>query len=293
MNLSGKICLGVIAVLLVPAAIMLTTMSLDIRGKWQAEIAKRQESLVASAAELAEAHVAVNELEGTLHRQTYAWGDVWDAPRSEPLSDTEIQIGVGRSRGLGRNVQDGVNPKVFVFSEAGDSSQYLGEFELTEIDTDRAAGQMIRPAYPGEVQSWAPGQYHVRDTLPPNWLVSVAELESQLILIGSKLALQQEEDRIQDKLMVASQSTLDQRLAELNGDADAADGASQQVLDGLVETLRNLENERNLVLDEVHDLRIKLVKDYLALQKTLKENSGTVEERQVNASERKPAIVGQ
>ena len=66
--------------------------------------------------------------------------------------------------------------------------------------------------------------------------------------------------------MTASQELLDQRLAELNGDADAAAGASQQVLDGLVETLRKLENERNLVLDEVHSLRVKLVNDYEDLE---------------------------
>lgn len=293
MNIYGKVALWSIVILLGPAAIVLTTMSLDIRSKWQAEVAKRQESLVASTAELAEAHVRVNELEGELHRQTYAWGEVWDAPNSEPLSGTEIQIGVGRSRGLGRNARDGQAPRVFIFSETGDASAYLGEFELAQIDTDRAVGQTIRPAYPGEVQAWAPGTYHVRDTLPSNWLVSVAELESQLIQIGSKLSLQEKEEQIQNKLLASSISTRDQRLAELNGDANAPDGASQQVLDGLVETLRKIEDERNVVLDEVHDLRIKMVKDYLVLQDTLKNNRNSVEQRQVNASKRKPAVVAQ
>ncbi len=293
MNIFGKVFLGLIAILLIPAATVLTTMSLDIRSKWQAEVVKRQEALDTSFQKLSEARVSVNELEGTLQRETNDWGDVWDAPNSEPLqSGNEIQIGVGESRGLGRNAQDGQTPRVFVFSETADASGYLGEFELIEINTDRSAGQLVRPPYSGEAQSWPRGTYHVRDTLPPNWLSSIAELESQLIQVGSKLSFQQEEDQIQTKLLASSQSTLDQRLAELNGDADASAGASQQVLDGLVETLRNLENERNSVLDEVHDLRIKLVKDYLDLQDTLTKNREGVEEKQVNASERKPAVVG-
>ena len=293
MNFWGKFLVGVIAVLLIPAAIVLTTMSLDIRSKWQAEVAKRQEAIAASSAKLTEARVRVRELEGRLHRQTNVWGEVWDAPNSEPLSDREIQIGVGKSRGLGRHVQDGKKTTVYVFSESGEASNYLGEFALTDIAVDRAAGELTRPAYPGETQTWSRGTYHVRDLLPPNWLVSVAELEAKLIDINSKLSFQQIEDKIQDKLLAASQSTLDQRLAELNGDANAPDGASQQILDGLVETLRKLENDRSVVLDEVHNLRVKLVKEYLVLQDTIESNRTAVEKNQVNASERKPAVATQ
>ncbi|MBT5017338.1 MAG: hypothetical protein HON04_01185, partial [Planctomicrobium sp.] len=129
-----------------------------------------------------------------------------------------------------------------------------------------SAGQLIRQPYPGEVQAWPVGAYHVRDTLPANWLATVADLEGQTTIANSKLGLQQEQERLINSQMTASQELLDQRLAELNGDADAAAGASQQVLDGLVETLRKLENERNLVLDEVHSLRVKLVNDYEDLE---------------------------
>ncbi len=294
MHISGKIALGLIVVVLVPAAILLTTMSLDIRSKWQAEVEQRQEKLATSTLQLEEMRTKVSNLEDEYQLNTFAWGEVWEAPQSQPLAGGDgIQIGVGRSSGLGRNFDPAKPPRVYVFAENGDASRYLGEFELDQLDADRAAGRLLRPAYPGESQSWVGGKYHVRDTLPSNWMSTVADLEAQRILIGSKFRMQQEQERLMTDQLSGSQEIMDQRLAELNGDADAAPGASQQVLDGLVETLRKLESERNVVLEEVHGLRVKLVKDYLSLEDSLEQNRKLVDSNQSNASELKPALAGQ
>lgn len=294
MHILGKVLLGLIAVLLIPAAIILTTMSLDVRSKWQAAVEQRQEKLATTAAQLTEARVKVSELEGALQRETFDWGDVWAAPQSQPLSaGNDIQLGVGRSSGLGRNVSPGKTPRVYVFSENGEQSRYIGEFELVQIDADRSVAQLIRQPFPGEFQSWPRGMYHVRDTLPPNWLSTVADIEAQITVGRSKYSMQQEQDRILTGQLQASTETLEQRLAELNGDTDAPPGASQQVVDGLVETLRKLENERNSVLSEVHDLRKKLVHDYLNLESILAKNRESVDKRQVNVPAPKPAVAAQ
>ncbi|QDT33102.1 hypothetical protein [Thalassoglobus polymorphus] len=294
MHISGKIALGLIVVVLAPAAILLTTMSLDIRSKWQAEVEQRQEKLTTSTDQLDKIRTKVANLEGEYQQKTFAWGEVWDAPQSVPLAGQNgIQIGVGRSSGLGRSFDPAKPPRIYAFAENGDASTYIGEFELDQLDADRAAGRLLRPAYPGEAQSWPQGKYHVRDTLPSNWLSTVADLEAQLILIGTKFRMQQEQESLMTKQLAASQVIMDQRLAELNGDADAPMGASQQVLDGLVETLRKLEDERNLVLSDVHDLRVKLVKDYIDLETSLEKNRNLVDSSQSDASARKPALAGQ
>lgn len=278
MHILGKVLLGLMVFLLIPGAVVLTTMTLDIRSKWQAEVEQRQEKLAASKEQLNVAKVKVSELEGELQQLTFNWGEVWDAPQSQPLpAGNGVQLGVGQSRGLGRNADPANPPRVYAFAGTGEQSAYIGELELVQIDGDRSAGQLIRQPYPGEVQAWPVGAYHVRDTLPANWLSTVADLEGQTTIANSKLGLQQEQERLINSQMTASQELLDQRLAELNGDADAAAGASQQVLDGLVETLRKLENERNVVLDEVHGLRVKLVNDYETLERLVAGNRTILE----------------
>lgn len=292
MHIMGKVFLWLMAVVLIPAAVLLTTMTLDIRSKWQAEIKQRQEKLATSTQQLNQVRAKVTELEGQLQRNTFDWGQVWDAPQSQPLpAGNGVQLGVGRSRGLGRNAQPGKAPRIYAFAEAGDQSTYIGELELVQIDADRAAGQLIRPPYPGEAQSWPRGKYRVRDTLPANWLSTVADLESQTTVAASKLGFQREEETIFKKQLAASQASLDQRLAELNGDANAPSGASQQVLDGFVETLRKLENQRNETLHEVHALRVKLVKDFSRLEKTLASNRKAVSGMTTVAAPAKPAVV--
>lgn len=286
MHILGKVCLGIMVFLLIPAAIVLTTMTLDIRSKWQAEVAKRQEALAKSEEDLTVARVANAELEGKLQSLTFNWGEVWVAPQSGPLpGGNGIQLGAGRSTGLGRNQQPGKAPRVYAFAGMGDQSMYVGELELVQVDNDRAAGQLMRSPFPGEAQSWPGGVYHVRDTIPSNWLATIADLEAQSIVASTKLSLQKQQESMMLDQLNSSQELLDQRLAELNGDGEAPAGASQQVLDGLVETIRKLEKERNTVLDDVHDLRIKLVNDYENLESLIAGNRSVLQKQTAQAGQ--------
>lgn len=294
MHILGKVLLGLILVVLIPASILLTTMALDVRSKWQAQIEQRQDRLAQTQSRLTEARVRVSDLESELQRRTYAWGEVWDAPNSEPLPGSPgVQLGVGTSRGLGRNIQAGKQPRVYVFADGGEASAYIGEFELVQVDTDRAAAQLPRPPFPGEMQSWPRGNYRVRDTIPANWLSTVAQLESQIVVTSSKLGMQREQERVVTRQLANSQAVLDQRLAELNGDANAPEGASQELLDGLVETLRKLENDRNATLKDVHALRVKLVEDYTELEQLIASNRSSVEQRQAGSAKPKAAVAAQ
>lgn len=286
MHIIGKVLLGIMVFLLIPLAILLTTMALDVRSEWQAAIQTRKADLVQTGERLSAVRVQVNELEGRLQSLTYNWGEVWDAPRVQPLpSGRGVQVGVGASSGLGRKAQAGQKQRIYVFSDGQNNSRYLGEFEIVQANADAVAAELLRDPYPGEVQNWPAGRSHVRDTLPPNWLATIADLEGDLLIVNSKLQFQQMQDSIIQRQLAASQTTLDQRLAELNGDADAPPGASQQVLDGLVETLRKLESERNSVLDDVHSLRVKLVREQLELEKTLETNRSLVAARETPQSD--------
>ena len=283
MHTIGKVFVWVSVALLIPAAIILSTMALDIRSKWQKEIADRQEKVETGQQSLAEARLAVRALEEELQKEIHQWGDVWQAPRSQmlppdPEGRPRYEFGAGKANtGLGATKQ--TSPTVYAFHEPqpGESSRYIGEFELGNLLEQRSGGRILRLPFEGEVQTWPKqGKFHLRQQIPGGILATIAELESELIISRSKLDSMKINEEIVTRQIQRSDESLEQRFAELNGDGNAPEGASQQVLDGLVQTLRKYEAERNLTLEDVQKLRRKLVLDYLDLQKTLENNQNQV-----------------
>ncbi|MEW4489306.1 hypothetical protein AB1L42_14585 [Thalassoglobus sp. JC818] len=296
MHLYGKIFLWMAVVILIPA-ILLTTMALDIRSKWQAEVKQRQEKLKTSEQQLAEMRLTVRNLEEELQQESHLWGEVWQAPgsRSLLLNDgiPRFDFGVGQNAGLGVG-PDSQSPTVFAFVEPqpGESSRFLGEFEIGDLKAARSGGRLLRNPYPGEIQTWPQqGKVHLRQTLPGSWGSAIAQLESSIIIANSKLETMKINEEIASRQIQNSEESLDQRLAELNGDGNAAAGASEEVLNGLVETLRKYDSERNSLLEKVQELRRKVVNDYLSLTQQISENRDEVEARQAGNSPEKPAVV--
>jgi len=279
MHILGTVFAWLTAVATV-AAIVLTTMLLDVRNKWLTQVQQKQTQVAQSTTELADLSRKVRQLEEELQRATHAWGEVWSAPNSGgplPGSPGMIAVGVGTSRGLSQSAAaqnkalDAATYFVFNTNNAGES-QYMGEFRIAEARADQAAMKLARDPYPGEVESWTPGNYRVRDLLPGNWTATTADLEGQWLIATTQLRTQQNQLEILNRQIQVSQAALDQRLAELNGKADAPPGASQEVVDGLVQTLRDLETKRNANLATVDNLRRQLDTSYVALRKTLDAN---------------------
>lgn len=281
MHVLGNVFLW-LSVVLILVAITFSTMVLDVRSRWLSEIEQRQEALARSGEELRTTAVRVRTLEEELQRRIQLWGDVWTAENSRPMpgDDGRIEIGAGTSAGLGQKAdQQGRDlPAVYVFSEGPDgASQYLGEFRLTEVLGDRAAARLTRRPYPQEMQSWPQGTFRIRENLPGDWRSAFADLESQQLIAETKLRTQALELETLNNQIRVSQAALDRRLAELNGDAEAPEGATQEVLDGLVETLRKFNTERDLVLAEVHRLRRQLDREYVRLRRILAGNREAAE----------------
>lgn len=282
MNLFGKIAVWSMVILLIPAAIILSVMSLDLRSKWQAELKSRHDKIAENAKRLEESKLALTTIEGELERTRSIWGDVFDAPGSQmigpdPEGRPRYQFGAGKvNTGFGASI---TNPTGFAFFDAqpGESSRYIGEFEIGVSDENRSGGRILRLPFENEVESWPQGgNFHLRELVPGSLTTAVAELEAAIIIENSKLQGLIGTQEIVNGQIASSNKSLEQRFSELNGDADAPAGASQAVLDGLVETLRKYEMERNQVLDAVQELRRELVRDYLDLQATLKSNQDLI-----------------
>lgn len=307
MHVMGNVFLW-LSVVLILAAVTLSTMVLDVRSKWLGEVEKRQQALVQSREQLREAELKVRGLEEDLQRRMHLWGDVWVANNSRYMPNGSLELGAGSSAGLGLKAQGEGRPQpaVYVFGQdaAGDT-QYLGEFQLDQLLTDRASARPARQITPEEIQRWPTGQYRVRENLPGGWRSAFAELEAQRLITLAKLRTQEAELETLSNQIRLSQAALDQRLAELNGDANAPAGADQEVQDGLVETVRQFEATRNRLQREVSVLRRELDRKYVHLRQTLAANEAAANRLRESAADvgskqqvqalpdRKPAVANQ
>ncbi|MCA8999262.1 MAG: hypothetical protein KDA80_19875, partial [Planctomycetaceae bacterium] len=226
MHILGTVFAWLAAVVTI-VAIVLTTMLLDVRTKWLDQVVQKQEQVEKSIADLDSAEIQVRQLEEELQRATLYWGDVWTAPDSQgpvPGSPGLISVNVGTSKGFSQDAEalgkDIKNATYFVFNtnNAGES-QYLGEFRVDDLTAGQAGMRLARRPYAGEVETWAPGNYRIRDLMPGNWMATTANLEGEWLIANTKKRSQELQLDILNKEIQASQRALDQRLAELNGDA--------------------------------------------------------------------------
>jgi len=272
MHILGKVLLWLCVVLLIPASLVLTSMVLDVRHRWLKDVSDRQQRVEQGLQQLAETQERVRALEEQRQALVQSWGDVWTAPNSGPQAGTPgaIELGVGSSSGLPQRGKEGkIDPSVFVFADTPAGSQYLGEFIVSDIRPAQAIARLARKPYPKEAETWPRGIYHVRGTLPANWLAMNADLQGQQVIADSILVDQQLELNIRNELIKSSQATLAQRMAELNGNPQADEAAGAEVKDGLVESLRKYESARNQQLFVVNELRHQMFDEYSRLRHIL------------------------
>lgn len=273
MHVLGKVMLG-FAVVGILAAVVLSTMVLDVRHKWLAQVETAQQKLADSEQALADAERNLRAKEEELQALTHDWGATWSAPNSgpQPGGNGIIEIGVGGSAGLAAKAaaQNKPLPQVHLFAVSGpEESRYLGEFQVVDVRADRAAVRLARDPLPMEVASWPAGEYRVREAVPASWEDVYGKLVGEYVIDASKLRTQQMNLDIQRRHIEASQRSLAQRLAELNGDPNAPPGADVVVVDGLVQSVRRFDTERNDLLSEVDRLRHQLDTTYVALMDTI------------------------
>lgn len=257
-----------------------STLLLDIRHKWLTEIEQRQKKIADGAVQIADARRRVRDLEEQRQRLTHAWGDVWQAPnaRPQPGGAGVIDLDAGSNAGFPQKQGENPPPSVYLFADNSGQTNFIGEFAVTASRGDASVVQLTRPPYPQEVAKWPQGGYHARNQLPQDWLTMMAGLQAEQIVAESNLQAQMLQLQILNNQIKASQEALDQRLAELNGNPNAPPGASEDVMIGLVATIRKSEVERNTVLANVDRLRRELVATYDSMRYTLDQNRTKTEE---------------
>lgn len=261
MHVLGKVFLG-LTIVLAGVDAYLATLLVGHRQHWekqienvQAEVAQTHENLVAT-------RDRVRGLELELNRIHDTWGQYWTTPPGRPLNAQTgvFVIGGGSALGLPQPAAGAPAPPVYLFSEEADgSSRFLGEFRLTDVQADQAGGQIPhQPPLPPEIaglQQYAGTPIRVRESVPSAWRSATADLYAQFAVAEQNLTFQANQLQIQNEELAKSQAILDQRLAELNGDPQPPEGASQEVIDGLVLTIRKEETSRNAALQLLDGLR--------------------------------------
>jgi hypothetical protein len=131
-----------------------------------------------------------------------------------------------------------------------------------------------------EITNWpdigSGAQFRVRQSVPSAWRTSVNNLYVLYAQEERKLDFQQRLRRIQEEQLEQSNAILDQRIAELSGDDDPPENAHQDVIDGLLETMRREEVARNAELVELYDLRRQYLRKSNKLQELIESNQAAV-----------------
>lgn len=282
MSTLGKIFGSLLLVSLFVAFWLSGTM-LAGRKEWLDKIDAKQKQLAALesgpesvASVRRQFEVARNELDWEVDN----WGQAWQAPNSgaSPVGDGSIELGVGANAGLGRGQQDPAKlPVVYVLGPDAQGKQtYLGDFKLMEVRQDTAGGKLTRVPFQGEVQSWPRGELRVREEIPGNFRNQMAELRTLALIAEQHVRQENDQLKIQEQHIAASQVAVDKRMAELNGNPEAPEKAGEDVKDGLVQTLRREETARNTLAKEVDALRRLLSDKHLLLTKILEGNNNSV-----------------
>ncbi len=280
MNTLGKILMGLLLACLLFAT-YLTTGALKARSTWLKKIGDKTTQIEQAQKDLASNKKLFEDARNLVHWENDTWGRAWQAPNSgpSPTGDGSVEFGIGSNAGLAKGQTDPAKlPIVYLFAtEAGSPPKYIGDIQLTEVRQDSAGGKLTRPPYADEIQGWPSGEYRIREQVPHDYLDTIDDLRTQLILADQTVAHEQAMLKIQNEHVTASQAALDQRLSELNGKPDAAEKAGLDVKEGLVQTLRREESSRNTLVGEVDQLRRELSDKHLLLTNILAENLNQVQ----------------
>lgn len=275
MHVLSKVLLGVVVVMAIISVILTSKLRLA-RGHWLQQIEQRQDQLATVREDLRKQKLVVADARAEVNRRLNLWGDSWSGVPGQVVNPQigAIALNVGANHGVGQPAGEEAAP-LFVFAQSpqGEGTQYLGEFRPTGIQAGATAAAMTRQPYQGEVQSW-PQQvpWRVRELIPSSWREIFSVLETR-----TAEALQDVQDQNArlakaDELNTKSQQQLQRRLGQLEGSPDAIEGSAAEVLDGLVESLRKDQVQRDTELATLDGLRHEYDRKYRQLQELIERN---------------------
>lgn len=284
MHVLGKVFLG-LTIFLGLVNVYLASVLLANRTHWHQQIEKRRADFESARKGRIDAQNQLSRVSLELDRIKTTWGDAWTgAGQPLNLANASFAVGVGTAVGVPVVVAAGPLKEMYLFveDEAG-KSRYLGAFRHQQAQADQSGFTLSRGyLYPDEGVAWqqvipaANAKWRVRESIPSSWRSGFATLDSDWSVAMKHLDDQQNSLRIASEQLAVSQGLLDQRYAELNGDPEPPEGASQDVIDGLVLTLRKEETARNARLQRVDELRHYYKRRIDELNGLLEQNQKTV-----------------
>jgi hypothetical protein len=172
-------------------------------------------------------------------------------------------------------------PLVYVFANQADgSSHYVGEFVLRDVQAGQTGMQLTQqpplPTAIAALQQLQGQNLRVRPAIPPASRSLFDDYFARHAVINQQLDFQRNQLQIQTAQLAKSQAILAQRLAELNGDPQPPEGASEQVVKGLVVTIRDEESARNAELQVLDGLRHDFARKTAQLNSLVQQNQQTV-----------------
>ena len=293
MNVGGKFLLG-LTIILAGADAYLVTVLYAHRTKWQQQIEQKRDAVESTEIAARDAEKRVITLKNDLSRITANWGQfrVENSVGAAHLDvdgqvlnaqDGSLAFGAGTSVGIPEPAADKAPPVMHIFAETQDGgSQYLGEFALTTVQANQSGGQLTQqPPMPTSIaalQQLQGEKLRIRETIPSSWRGIFDDFFARHAMLNQRLDFQQNQLRIQTEQLAKSQAILTQRLAELNGDPQPPEGASDQVVNGLVVTIRGEETARNADQQELDRLRHEYARKIDELNQLVSENRQAVSE---------------
>jgi hypothetical protein len=260
MNVLGKVFLAFTIVLAIPA-VYLTMLLLAHQQHWLKRIEDKQAAYEKQQEQLVAARRTVRNLEYDLARIKDTWGDTWTTEGVVANAGLgAIQVNVGANAGLIGQGGSAPASLVHLIAETPQGPDYLGEFRAAQVQANASVVQLTRqPPLPNEFgpQRGLPQTFtvRVRETVPSAWRATFDDLFAQQAMLDQKLQQEQVKLVTHDEHIRKSTAILDQRYVELNGDPTPPEGASQDVIDGLVQTVRKEEAGRDAEEQTLDDLR--------------------------------------
>ncbi len=273
MHVLGKVFAFFLIPVLAIAAIVLTTMTLDVRSHWEQQVAQARTDLTSMQQDLEVKQRDALHAQEAVDRLKESWGNLFAAPNSRPTNPATgaVSIGAGTQQGLGDQAASRPDtPIVHVFNVTPESSEYLGAFKIQSAQPGSVEAVLSRPPYPGE--SFPAGNWRVRELIPFDYATRYQDMFTKQIEANARLQRMQYDITRKQEQLTASQALLQERVYQLEGDPKQAQGSPVQ-RDGYVQAIRDGLTERDELLARLHALRVERLLKLETLQMLTAENA--------------------
>ena len=257
-----------VLILFAMLGVYFSSRTLSVRNSWVRRAEALQRANEQNAAVLVTSRKELQNLRDEFDRVRYGWGRVWSNVEAQGINTPQgiplLRANIGLNQGLGRPPRPEA-PVVYAFGpNLTGEWVYVGRFQATQqiqenqvrlqsthllrrelVRLDNGQFQILQETY-----LWAPGRFRFRELVPDAYTTRFSDLRSQLTAADERLIAKQHYLAIQKQFVGTAQRDLDHRLRELGFDRQNA-----RLTGGLLEEIKQTEQQRNAILDDIDRLR--------------------------------------